>query len=88
MTTTAKIRPQSVRAKIFTDDYEIEGNVHLNPGTYGGRISDLMQAPGTVYIPVTQARCTSRHMADSTPVMTDCTIVNVRKIKMVLPLKG
>ena len=83
----AKVKTQPVRAKILTDEYEIEGNVHLKPGTYGGRVSDILNAPEVEFIPVTQATCTSRSSMDSSPVKTDCTIVQVRTIRMVFPFE-
>ena len=85
MASYVKTRTHPVRAKILTDEYEIEGNVHLKPGT-GNRVSDILNAPEAEFIPVTQAKCTSR-TADSTPVRTDCTIVQVRTIKMVFPFE-
>lgn len=87
MTSDVKVKTQPVRAKILTEEYEIEGNVQLKPGARGGRVSDLLTAPGADFIPVTQARCTSRHVADSTPVEADFTIVQVKTIKMVLPFE-
>lgn len=83
----AKVKTQQVRAKILTDEYEIEGNVHLKPGSYRGRVSDILNAPEAEFIPVTQARCTSRNSAGSSPVSTDCTIVQVKTIKMVFPFE-
>jgi len=85
MATDARDKIQPVRARILTDEYEIEGNVHLKPGTRLGRVSDILNAPEAEFIPVTQASCTSRGSADSTPVETDCTIVQVRTIRMVFP---
>jgi len=81
----AKVKTLPIRAKILTDEYEIEGNVHLKPGLYRGRVSDILNAPEVEFIPVTQARCTSRASEDSIPVETDCTIVQVKTIKMVFP---
>jgi hypothetical protein len=85
MAIDVKAKTQQVKAKIVTDEYEIEGNVHIKPGVYRGRVSDILNAPEVEFIPVTQAKCTSRGSADSKPVQTDCTIVQVRTIKMVFP---
>ena len=87
MATQVRIKTQPVRAKILTDEYEIEGNVHLKPGNRHGRVSDILNAPEVEFIPVTQAKCTSRASADSKPVDTDCTIVQVRTIKMIFPFE-
>lgn len=87
MAIDAKAKTLPVRARILTDEYEIEGNVHIKPGVYRGRVSDILNAPEVEFIPVTQAKCTSRASADSKPVSTDCTIVQVRTIKMVFPFE-
>lgn len=80
-----KARTQLVRAKILTDDFEIEGNVQVRQGIETGRVSDILNAPDSAFIPVTQANCTSRAARGSAPVSTDCTILQVRTIKMVFP---
>ncbi len=87
MAIDVRAKTQPVRAKILTDEYEIEGNVHIKPGVYRGRVSDILNAPEVEFIPVTQATCTSRGSADSIPVETDCTIVQVRTIRMVFPFE-
>ncbi len=87
MAISAKVKTHPVRAKILTDEYEIEGNVHLKPGHYRGRVSDILNAPEVEFIPVTQATCTSRGSLDSEPVKTDCTIVQVKTIRMVFPFE-
>ncbi len=87
MTTQVRIKTQPVRAKILTDEYEIEGNVHLKAGNRHGRVSDILNAPEVEFIPVTQATCTSRGSAASMPVKTDCTIVQVKTIRMVFPFE-
>lgn len=85
MAEEAKTRTQPVRAKILTDQYEIEGNVHMKLDKLHGRVSQILDAPDIEFIPVTQATCTSRKSADSQPVQTDCTIVQVKTIRMVFP---
>ncbi len=80
-----KPRTQLVRAKILTSDFEIEGNVQVKQGIDSGRVSDILNAPESAFVPVTQARCTSRTAPGSAPVDTDCTIVQVRSIQMVFP---
>lgn len=87
MAIDARAKTQPVRAKLITDEYEIEGNVHIKPGVYRGRVSDILNAPEVEFIPVTQATCTSRSSAESKPVETDCTIVQVRTIRMVFPFE-
>lgn len=87
MASGAKVKTRPVRARILTDEYEIEGNVHLKPGNHYGRVSDILNAPEVEFIPVTHATCTSRNADHSMPVKTDCTIVQVKTIKMVLPFE-
>jgi hypothetical protein len=85
MTTRTKIKTEPVRAKILTDEYEIEGNVQIRVGRSQPRVTDVLNAPESEFIPVTQARCTSRNAIDPVPVETDCTIVQVKTIKMIFP---
>lgn len=85
MAEEAKSRTQPVRAKILTDQYEIEGNVHMKLDELHGRVSQILDAPDIDFIPVTQATCTSRKADGSKPVQTDCTIVQVKTIRMVFP---
>ena len=85
MAADVRVKTQPVRARILTDEYEIEGNVHLKPGNYRGRVSDILNAPEIEFIPVTQAVCTSRGSSESLPVKTDCTILQVKTIRMVFP---
>ena len=82
-----KVRTHLVRARILTGDYEIEGNVHIKQGMDSGKVSDILSAPDSAFIPVTQAKCTNRASASSRPVHTDCTIVQVKTIKMVFPFE-
>lgn len=80
-------RAQSVKAKILTDSYEIEGNIQLKQGMDGGRISDMLMASGSTLIPITQAKCTNRSSAESLPIKTECTMIHASRIKMVLPFE-
>lgn len=82
-----KMRTQLVRARILTDDFEIEGNVQVKRGLDRGRVSDILDAPGSDFIPVTQAKCTSRGSRKDVPVLTDCTMLQVKMIKMVFPFE-
>lgn len=81
----AKTNP--VRARILTDDFEIEGNIHLKTGPYRSRISDILNSPDVEFLPVTQARCLSR--SGKTVPLSDarCTIIQVDSIRMVFPLE-
>lgn len=85
MAIEARFKTHPVRARILTDEYEIEGNVLIKPGHYNGRVSDILNAPEAEFIPVTQATCISRASGDSTPIETDCTIAQVKTVKMVFP---
>lgn len=80
-----RARTQLVRARILTDEFEIEGNVQVKQGRESGRVSDILNAPAAQFIPVTEATCTSRKATDHRPVQTDCTIVQVKTIRMVFP---
>lgn len=82
-----KARTELVRARILTDDFEIEGNVHVKRGQNWGRVSDILDAPDSQFIPVTEAKCTSRNSHHDKAVLTDCTMLQVRMIKMVFPFE-
>jgi len=82
-----KVKTQLVRAKILTDDFEIEGNVQVKRGLDSGKVSDILDAPDGDFIPVTQARCMSRGSSQGEAIKTDCTILQVKTIKMVFPFE-
>lgn len=52
---------------------------------FDGKVSDILDAPAAAFVPVTHAKCTSRGRAVSSSVKTDCTILQVKTIKMVFP---
>lgn len=81
----AKTNP--VRARILTDDYEIEGNIHLKSGTYRSRISDILNSPDIEFLPVTQAHCSSRNGKTVPLDSAGCTIIQVESIRMVVPVE-
>lgn len=85
MATYPNVETLPVRARILTDEYDIEGNVHLKKGPYRRRVSDILNAPEIGFIPVTDAKCTSRGNGSAETVQADCTIVQVSTIKMVFP---
>jgi hypothetical protein len=87
MANETKARTQPVRAKILTDQYEIEGNIHVKMDELHGRVSQILDAPDIEFVPVTQATCTSRTAPESEPVHTDCTIIQVKTIRMVFPFE-
>ena len=50
----SKITTQAIKVMITTDVYEIEGFLHIKPGGYQSRVSDLLNAKGLQYIPITR----------------------------------
>lgn len=36
------VQTQAIRVMVTTDDYEIEGFIHVKPGGYQSRVSDLL----------------------------------------------
>jgi len=80
-----KIKTQPKKVLITTDDYEIQGLVHIKPGGYQSRVSDLLNARDLHFIPITQATYRSLRRPDEAPRKAGTLIVRLDTIKMVIP---
>lgn len=83
-----RIRTQPMKVLITTDDYEIRGLIHIKPGGYQGRVSDLLNAKDLQYIPVTQATYRSLRDPALPPQKAWTLILRLDTIKMVIPQDG
>lgn len=85
-TNKTKIQTQAIRVIITTDDYDIEGFMHIKPGGYQSRVSDLLNAKELHFVPITNATCQSLRFPDTPPRKLPTVIVKLDTIKMVVPL--
>lgn len=80
------IQTKPIKVLITTDDYEIEGYLHIKPGGYQSRISDLLNMKELHYVPVTQAVFRKLRHPDEPPRQADTLILKLETVKMVVPL--
>lgn len=81
-----QIQTKPIKVLITTDDYEIEGCMHIKPGGYQSRISDLLNAKELHYIPVTEVVFRKIRHPDEPPRHADTVILKLDTVKMVVPL--
>ncbi|MEK6536030.1 MAG: hypothetical protein AABZ63_00905 [Actinomycetota bacterium] len=79
------IQTEVIGVTITTDDYEIEGFIHIKPGGYQSRVSDLLNVKELHFIPLTQVTYHSLRRPDEPPRTSDTLIVRLDTIKMVVP---
>lgn len=85
--TGAKVETRPIQVLITTDDYEIEGHMHIKPGGYQSRISDLLNLKELHYIPVTDAVLHKLRSPDEQPRQAKTVIIKLDCIKMVVPME-
>ena len=73
---------------LTTDEYEIEGFLHIKPGGYQSRVSDLLNAKGLQFVPVTHVTYRSLRHPEEPARHGDTLIVRLDSIKMVVPDNG
>lgn len=78
-----KVKTERVHVIIFTEDFEIEGNAHVKPGGYSGRVIDILNQSHASFIPVTEARFRRRTGSSPKLVESQCLIVQIEKIEMI-----
>ena len=83
-----KIQTEAVKVLVTTDDYEIEGYMHVKPGGYQSRISDLLNVKELHYIPITEATCRKLSDPAAPPRQVHTLILRLDTIKMVIPANG
>lgn len=82
----SKIETRPIRVIITTDTHEIEGFMHIKPGGYQSRVSDLLNMHDLQYIPITQAIIQNLAQVHKAPWQVDTLILRLDTIKMVTPL--
>lgn len=73
---------------VTTDDYEIDGYMHIKPGGYQARLSDLLNIRELQYVPITDATFRSIKHPEEPPRTAQTLIIRVDTIKMVVPLNS
>jgi hypothetical protein len=77
-----------IRVLITTDDYEIDGYMHIKPGSYQSRISDTLNGKALSYLPLTNVRYQNIHKPDDLTRKVETLIIRMDTIKMVAPQNG
>lgn len=80
-----RMETQAIKVLVITDDYEIHGKMHVKPGGYQARVSDLLNHKEVRYIPITDATFKSLDQTDEAAQVAETLIVRVDTIKMVAP---
>ncbi|MBI5869602.1 MAG: hypothetical protein HZB44_01405 [Actinobacteria bacterium] len=82
------IETKAVRVLITTEDYEIDGFLHIKPGGYQSRVSDILNAKGQQYLPLTNATYRNIRHLEEPARKVETLIVRMDTIKMVAPHNG
>lgn len=85
---SSHIETKPIRVLITTDDYEIDGYLHIKPGGYQSRVSDILNAKGLQYLPLTNATYRSLRNPDELVRKVETLIIRIDTIKMVAPQNG
>lgn len=81
-----RIQTQPIRIMVTTDDHEIEGYMHIKPGGYQSRISDLLNAKELHFVPITEAVYRSLRHPEQPSRQAATLIIRLDTIRMVIPL--
>lgn len=81
----AKVPTKPVKVTITTDDFLIQGYLHIKVGGYQSRISDLLNNKDARFIPITDAEFVDINNRVEPPQYTDTMIVRIDSIKAVVP---
>lgn len=74
-----------MKVTLITEDYEIEGFMHVRPGGYQARISDLLNIKELHYVPITDATYRKLSKPDAPVQKAQTLIIRLDTIKMVVP---
>lgn len=75
-----KVKTDMAPVRIFTDAMVVEGNAHIKPGSYAGRISDVLNRTHTNFMPITEARYRLMKAEEAEYVSSSCLLVNIADI--------
>lgn len=77
-----KVRTEPIRVRIFTPDFEIEGQAHAKPGGYAGRVTDVLNMSKVYFMPITDARYRARGAKASDFTDSECIVIRVSSIEI------
>jgi hypothetical protein len=80
-----KKRTKPVRALITTDDYEIQGCLHIRVGGQHSRISDMLNNRESKFIPITDAIFLGVNNPEGQPRHVETMILRIDSIKAIVP---
>jgi hypothetical protein len=80
-----KVTTQAIKVTVVTDDYEIDGFMHIKPGSYQSRVSDLLNIKEQYFIPITSVTYRSLRFPNEPSRTADTLILRLDTIKMVVP---
>ncbi len=83
---STQIKTKLIKVLVTTDDYEIEGFMHIKPGGYQSRVSDLLNAKELHFVPITRAVFRKLRHPDEPCRKAATLILRLDTIKMVVPL--
>ena len=77
-----RIKTEHVAVRIYTNDFEIEGNAHIKPGGYSSRVTDVLNLSKVSFLPITQARYRIRTDGATEFMDAKCLVVKVENIEL------
>lgn len=80
-----KVETRPIRVMVTTNQYEIQGDLHIMAGGYQSRISDLLNRRDNKFIPITNALFLSVRDPNAEPRKADTVLVKVDCIEMIVP---
>jgi len=83
-----KVATHAMKVSVTTDEYEIKGYIHIKPGGYQSRISDVLNAKDQKYVCLTEVTYRSLGHDEELVRQVDTLIVRLDTIKMVVPQEG
>ncbi|MCL4474584.1 MAG: hypothetical protein M1455_11755 [Actinobacteria bacterium] len=82
-----KIQTQTIRVLLTTDDYEIDGLMHIRPGSYQSRVSDILNVKEMHFVPLTHVTYRSLRNPGEPARTAETMILRLDTIKMAVPLE-
>jgi hypothetical protein len=85
---SSHIETKAIRVLITTEDHEIDGYLHIKPGGYQSRVSDILNVKGQEYLPLTNATYRNVRNPDELVRKVETLIIRRDTIRMVAPMNG
>ncbi len=77
-----RVKTEPIAVRIFTSEFEIQGNAHAKPGGYTGRVTDLLNMSKIQFLPVTEVRYRLRSDEPGEFYDSECVVVRVDTIEV------